>query len=276
MDAGFYSADYLRAWIRSAQLRAPPDRRGRRGLVAQPGDGRAAARAVPRGHEADERGDRRAASASTRSTRSRCCTRSAPEVQLPRAGEGRIPRDGRCYGHGVCAPSRRRCSCSLPCCTRAITSRLHPLRASGPRDRPSLLRPDRAGRVRERACAGRRGRRARCPASTTQASWSTHVSLDARGRADPDPAAHLRGDRGPDRDLRSPEPEPRRRAQPARRPRFGHGPAEHARLPERDRAAARHGRGPSCCSSATSTSCAASTARAGRRVTTRCVASPTC
>ena len=26
MDAGFYSADYLRAWIRSAQLRALPDR----------------------------------------------------------------------------------------------------------------------------------------------------------------------------------------------------------------------------------------------------------
>ena len=26
MDAGFYSADYLRAWIRSAQLRALPHR----------------------------------------------------------------------------------------------------------------------------------------------------------------------------------------------------------------------------------------------------------
>ena len=44
MDAGFYSADYLRAWIRSAQLRAHLDARGRRGLVAEPGDGRAAAR----------------------------------------------------------------------------------------------------------------------------------------------------------------------------------------------------------------------------------------
>ena len=34
MDAGFYSADYLRAWIRKAQLRRIPDREGRRGLVA--------------------------------------------------------------------------------------------------------------------------------------------------------------------------------------------------------------------------------------------------
>ena len=34
MDAGFYSADYLRAWIRSAQLRALPRLRGRRRLVA--------------------------------------------------------------------------------------------------------------------------------------------------------------------------------------------------------------------------------------------------
>ena len=61
MDAGFYSADYLRAWIRSAQLRRLSDRRGRRGLVAQPADGRVAARALPRGHEADERADRRPA-----------------------------------------------------------------------------------------------------------------------------------------------------------------------------------------------------------------------
>ena len=40
MDSGFYSADYLRAWIRSAQLRASPDRRARRRLVAQRADGR--------------------------------------------------------------------------------------------------------------------------------------------------------------------------------------------------------------------------------------------
>ena len=56
MDAGFYSADYLRAWIRSAQLRAKLRGGGRRGLVAEPRDGRAAAGAVPRGHEAVERG----------------------------------------------------------------------------------------------------------------------------------------------------------------------------------------------------------------------------
>ena len=59
-----------------------PDRDGRRRLVAQPGDGRAPARALPRGHEAVERGDRRAASATTRSTRPRCCTRSARSPRL--------------------------------------------------------------------------------------------------------------------------------------------------------------------------------------------------
>ena len=61
MDAGFYSADYLRAWIRSAQLRAH--------LVAEIGEdwwrspetGDAAARPLPRGHAALERGDRRPA-----------------------------------------------------------------------------------------------------------------------------------------------------------------------------------------------------------------------
>ncbi len=72
MDSGFYSADYLRAWIRSAQLR--------RFLVGevgedwwrQPRDRRAAAAALARGDAADERGDRRAGSATTRSTRRRC------------------------------------------------------------------------------------------------------------------------------------------------------------------------------------------------------------
>ena len=61
MDAGFYSADYLRAWIRSAQLRDHLVPRGRLRLVAQPEDRRPAARPLPRGHQADERGDRRPA-----------------------------------------------------------------------------------------------------------------------------------------------------------------------------------------------------------------------
>ena len=61
MDAGFYSADYLRAWIRAAQLRAHLIGDGGRGLVAQPRDRRSAARSLPRGNEADERADRRAA-----------------------------------------------------------------------------------------------------------------------------------------------------------------------------------------------------------------------
>ena len=61
MDAGFYSADYLRAWIRSAQLRDHLDPRDRHRLVAEREDGRAAPRPLPRRHEADERGDRRTA-----------------------------------------------------------------------------------------------------------------------------------------------------------------------------------------------------------------------
>ena len=61
MDAGFYSADYLRAWIRSAQLRAFLHPRDRRGLVAERRDRRAPARALPRGHAAAQRGDRRPA-----------------------------------------------------------------------------------------------------------------------------------------------------------------------------------------------------------------------
>ena len=55
MDSGFYSADYLRAWIRAAQLRAFLLARGRRGLVAERGDGRHPARPLPRGNAADER-----------------------------------------------------------------------------------------------------------------------------------------------------------------------------------------------------------------------------
>ncbi len=39
MDSGFYSADYLRAWIRSAQLQTLPPARDRRGLVAEHQDG---------------------------------------------------------------------------------------------------------------------------------------------------------------------------------------------------------------------------------------------
>ena len=56
---------------------APPARRGRRGLVAQPRDGGAAARALPRGDASHERGDRRRGSAPTRSTPRLCSTSSA-------------------------------------------------------------------------------------------------------------------------------------------------------------------------------------------------------
>ena len=72
MDAGFYSADYLRAWIRSAQLRAYLVARGRRGLVARAGDGRAAARAVPARARARRARRSPRGSASSRSTPGRC------------------------------------------------------------------------------------------------------------------------------------------------------------------------------------------------------------
>ena len=86
MDAGFYSADYLRAWVRSAQLRRYLIENGRRRLVAEPRHGRAPARALPRGHEALERGDRARGSATTRSTRRRSCTSSAPDARSASAG----------------------------------------------------------------------------------------------------------------------------------------------------------------------------------------------
>ena len=59
MDGDFYSADYLRAWIRTAQLRAHLRGTHRRGLVAAARDRRAPAGALRRGHAPDERGDRR-------------------------------------------------------------------------------------------------------------------------------------------------------------------------------------------------------------------------
>ena len=81
--------------------------------MAQPGDRRAAARALPRGHEADERGDRGAASASTRSTRSRCCTSSArsplPERGCcPAAGGSMLREDGTCGPSLIPARASRR------------------------------------------------------------------------------------------------------------------------------------------------------------------------
>ena len=75
MDAGFYSADYLRAWIRSAQLRAHLTREVGEDWWRNAGDRRPAARRSSA--RARSRRARRspAGSASTRSTRRRCCTR---------------------------------------------------------------------------------------------------------------------------------------------------------------------------------------------------------
>ena len=59
MDDGFYSADYLRAWIRAAQLRAYLRETIGLGLVGAERDGRLPARPLRRGHAALERGHRR-------------------------------------------------------------------------------------------------------------------------------------------------------------------------------------------------------------------------
>ena len=49
MDAGFYSADYLRAWIRSAQLRTHLDREVGEDWWRSRADGRLPARALREG-----------------------------------------------------------------------------------------------------------------------------------------------------------------------------------------------------------------------------------
>ena len=94
MDGGFYSADYLRAWIRSAQLRAYLAARDRRRLVAQPATrARSCAASSPR---ARGRRARRspAGSASTRSTRarsSRICPRRSPDQAASRHAACTVP-----------------------------------------------------------------------------------------------------------------------------------------------------------------------------------------
>ena len=100
MDSGFYSADYLRAWIRSAQLRAYLRSERRRGLVAPPGDRRVPARALPRGPCGPRTRRSRAASASTPSTSGRSSPSRRPPERLlaeadpaPRAPSGAARRE---------------------------------------------------------------------------------------------------------------------------------------------------------------------------------------
>jgi hypothetical protein len=85
MDGDFYSADYLRAWIRTAQLRAHL-----RSTIG--GDGRAPAGALPGGHPADERGDSRPHR--LRPARHRAPRRGARR-RLARLGGGPEVRDRR-------------------------------------------------------------------------------------------------------------------------------------------------------------------------------------
>ena len=83
MDAGFYSADYLRAWIRSAQLRA--HLRARSARTGGGGETGELLRELFReGTRAVERGDRRRGSGSTRSTPARSSRSTA------QAGDGAV------------------------------------------------------------------------------------------------------------------------------------------------------------------------------------------
>ena len=80
MDSGFYSADYLRAWIRSAQLRQlPRPARSARTGGAGPRPASGCWSSGARGRARRARRSRRG-SATSRSTRRRCCTSSAPEI----------------------------------------------------------------------------------------------------------------------------------------------------------------------------------------------------
>ena len=98
MDAGFYSADYLRAWIRSSQLRAKLVEENGEDWWRSADDGRPAAGAVLRGHEAFQRGDRRAAR--LRSARHRTASARAGR------GVGNRPRGGEVRRHAGEEPAR--------------------------------------------------------------------------------------------------------------------------------------------------------------------------
>ena len=91
MDAGFYSADYLRAWIRAAQLRAHLRREVGEEWWRLEGTGRPPARAVPRGHPADDRGDRRPDR--LRPPRHRSARRRARPPALEGGGAAQLLRD---------------------------------------------------------------------------------------------------------------------------------------------------------------------------------------
>ena len=101
MDAGFYSADYLRAWIRVGAAPAASPRRDRRELVALTRDRRAPARALPRRDAPVERGDREAAG--LRPARHRAPEGRALCCLTDRCDDG---RPGSCRGRAATGPRR--------------------------------------------------------------------------------------------------------------------------------------------------------------------------
>ena len=86
MDAGFYSADYLRAWIRSAQLRTHLGGEVGEDWWRSAETGEILRGAVRRGHATVDRGHRRRASASSRSTPARSSPNSAVSGRQVRPG----------------------------------------------------------------------------------------------------------------------------------------------------------------------------------------------
>ncbi len=119
MDAGFYSADYLRAWIRSAQLQTYLRREIGEDWWRSARDGRDPARAVRRGHAALDRGHR--APARLRSARHRAARRRV-DRRLSRRPP-RVPHDPRmtpatsgksfCLARGRCMSARTSSSSSM-------------------------------------------------------------------------------------------------------------------------------------------------------------------
>jgi hypothetical protein len=90
MDDGFYSADYLRAWIRAAAAPRVSARDDRVGLVGAERDGRFPARPLRRGHPALGARTSPPGLVSSRSTRGRSSRSSSPrhrrvdEIERPR------------------------------------------------------------------------------------------------------------------------------------------------------------------------------------------------
>ena len=130
MDAGFYSADYLRAWIRSAQLRAHLRREVGEDWWRRPETGALLREPLPRGHAADDRGDRRADR--LRPARHRAARRRARRPE---------PASTRCWpSTGRCAPATSWTATSSSSSPRVPATRGRRASYAGARPRPTRRR----------------------------------------------------------------------------------------------------------------------------------------